>query len=456
MNLVFILSVLLKGIGAVIEILLQVIITHKMGVADYGVYSTYVNAADLIYWCLFSGLVKCNTFYLSEQGATIKQFKRKYYFYYVIPVTLAGMIGSLFMQKYLACIVFGIALMELIVMDFSSSFMARSHYIYALFGEYVLGRFLLLLCIAAFITLDHLTIGILVFLYLVQFGLVGIYFLVQRMGKKQQYPDQSQVSLKKWGNYQRADILQSLIGQMPVILQYLVVGSFEAGVVSVVMLVKKLVNFISGPSFKVFLPEFSRLYKDGNMDGIRKSYALIMRMQMLFLGPLAVVLVGYPSVLLNVMANELTQYTILFVICSVIFILVASIGPCSGLLQMTGCEVWDNRFREIALAGMILTFWIFHKEPLFVLYGLCVQTIIENTGKFIFVSRWMGKLPVNFWKYLSWWILPAVLITLTYICKVENSFWFMMLAAGLAFCVNMIYEIKDQSLMKAIKNRKKY
>ena len=50
MSIVFLLSVILKGLGAVLEVLLQVMITRMLGLAGYGTYSTWVSAADLVYW----------------------------------------------------------------------------------------------------------------------------------------------------------------------------------------------------------------------------------------------------------------------------------------------------------------------------------------------------------------------------------------------------------------------
>ena len=78
MTLALILSIILKGIGAVLEILLQIFITRKIGVSGYGSYSTWINMADLIFWIFFSGIVKCNTFYLSGGNIAISSFKKKY------------------------------------------------------------------------------------------------------------------------------------------------------------------------------------------------------------------------------------------------------------------------------------------------------------------------------------------------------------------------------------------
>ena len=86
MNLIFLLSVILKGLGAVLEILLQILITDKLAVSGYGTYSAWINSADLIFWVCFSGLVKCNTFYLSGGKTTIRGFKRNYFLRYTLPV----------------------------------------------------------------------------------------------------------------------------------------------------------------------------------------------------------------------------------------------------------------------------------------------------------------------------------------------------------------------------------
>mgnify|MGYP006886134945 CR=1 FL=1 len=50
MNAIFFISVILKGVGAILEVLLQILITRRLGVDGYGTYSTWINAADLIFW----------------------------------------------------------------------------------------------------------------------------------------------------------------------------------------------------------------------------------------------------------------------------------------------------------------------------------------------------------------------------------------------------------------------
>ena len=377
MSIVFLLSVILKGLGAVLEVLLQVMITRMLGLAGYGTYSTWVSAADLVYWVLFSGITKCNTFYLSNKGTELRRFKAKYYSCYVLPVlTTLALVLALEKGRGGYTVIALITGMELLVMDHSSTMMAQGQPGCALFGEYVLGRLFLVLGTLVYIngkTLAWHTAGAVCDTIR---GNPGAF--PGKAGQRTPEGYLEGTSLRKWGSYQRADLIQALISQMPILLQYFFTGAFEAGIVSVVLMVKKLVNFISGPTAKVFLPEFSRMYHAGDKAGIKQCYASIMRIQMLFAGSMAVVLVGYPQVLLSILAEELLPYTKQFVGCALVFILIATLGPCSGVLQMTGNEKKDNLYREAALGVMLVLLFVMRGSRLVMLYALCVQALLEG------------------------------------------------------------------------------
>lgn len=441
MNAIFLLSVILKGIGAILEILVQVLVTRGIGVDGYGMYATWINSADLIFWICFSALTKCNTYYLSAPGTKIHQFKKRYYGVYVIPLVSAAAVAVCLFGKSQYCVILLITLLELRVLDKSSALLTQRHQIISLTGEYILGRSILVAGVLLLQALGTLSQTTLMLLYLIQYvGILLLFFIFQRKRKETRQDISSEVSLRKWGDYQRADLIQSMIGQMPVLLQFFFTGAFEAGVVSIVLTVKKMINFISGPSAKVFLPEFSRLYRSGKKDEIRDCFASIMRIQMLFVGPLSVVLVGYPHVILRVMAEELLPYTFLFVCCSMVFVFTATLGPCSGVLQMTGNEKKDNHCRELALLVMFVVMWLFRSDSLFVLYGLCAQAFLEAIGKYGYVCYWMKKSPVGVLTYLRWWIFPAVMIVLSYLLHLGDSFLWMILTAGVAFIFGVVCE----------------
>ncbi len=456
MNIIFLMSVILKGVGAGLEVILQVLITRLIGVDGYGTYSTWINAADLIFWVLFSAITKCNTFYLSVPGTSIHKFKKSYYIKYVLPLLAVAAAAMVLTGNVQYCIILLITGMELWALDQSSTLIAQSHQMISLTGEYVLGRFLLVIGVLALSATGRLSLKSLLILYVLQYAVIIIIFAFWQKNKVHADRDISdEVTLKKWGSYQRADLIQSMIGQMPVLLQFIFSGAFEAGVVSIVLTVKKLINFISGPTAKVFLPEFSRLYRQGKVEEIRDSFASIMRIQMLFAGPLAVVLLGYPHVLLRILAKDLLAYTNLFMLCSVVFLITATLGPCSGVLQMTGNERWDNRFREIALLLMFVVMWLFRSDSLFVLYGLCAQAALETAGKFYYVCRWMKKSPVKLLTYLSWWVVPGVMIAATYGLHLGDSVLWMLASVMIVFGTSMVFELKQEGGLKKLLNRKR-
>lgn len=439
MNLIFLFSVVLKGLGAVLEILLQILITARLGVSGYGTYSAWISGADLIFWVLFSGIVKCNTFYLSGRETTIKRFKTRYFLCYALPVLAVGAAAAVIIGRNAQlAFVPVITMLELLVLDRSSTLITRGKSSVSLIGEYVLGRVILVLGV---LVLGELSLQRLLVLYVLQYLLVLGFFLL-RQGRGRAYTDISEeVSLKKWSAYQRSDLMHSMIEQMPVVMQYFFSGAFEAGVVSVVLLVKKLINFISGPTAKIFLPEFSRLYHAGDHDKIRTVYGSIMRIQMLVVGPLAVVLLGFPRVILGILAEELVSYDWLFMGCAVIFLLVATLGPCGGILQMTGNEKTDNRIRLGALVLMAAVMVLTVRDAYFVLYGLCIQVAAEAVAKYVYICRWMKRSPTALAEYLKWWLLPGIALAAAYALGVNDSFLWMVLLAGGVFAVSGLREL---------------
>ena len=123
-------------------------------------------------------------------------------------------------------------------MDHSSTMMAQGQPGCALFGEYVLGRLFLVLGTLVLYKTERLSLGTLLALYVIQYTGILVLFLIKR-DREPRRDISKELSLRKWGNYQRADLIQALISQMPILLQYFFTGAFEAGIVSVVLMVKK-------------------------------------------------------------------------------------------------------------------------------------------------------------------------------------------------------------------------
>ena len=194
-----------------LEVLLQVMITRMLGLAGYGTYSTWVSAADLVYWVLFSGITKCNTFYLSNKGTELRRFKAKYYSCYVLPVlTTLALVLALEKGRGGYTVIALITGMELLVMDHSSTMMAQGQPGSALFGEYVLGRLFLVLGTLVLYKTERLSLGTLLALYVIQYAGILVLFLIKR-DREPRRDISKELSLRKWGSYQRADLIQALM-----------------------------------------------------------------------------------------------------------------------------------------------------------------------------------------------------------------------------------------------------
>lgn len=125
MNFIFILSVILKGIGAVLEIALQILLTKLIGLSGYGSYSTWISGADLLFWVFFSGLIKCNTYYLSRGSASLSHFKKLYYIRYMLPLAAGFGLFLILLKRPAFCIILAITIAETFIMDQSSTLLAR-------------------------------------------------------------------------------------------------------------------------------------------------------------------------------------------------------------------------------------------------------------------------------------------------------------------------------------------
>lgn len=451
MNRVLFGSIFTKGIGAVIEVMIQILIIHFLSVDLYGVYGYYISMADIGFWVLFSAFSKCNMFYCAQKGSSISDFRKKYYCRYVIPVMLVLMTVTVFSHDKKLFFVMLILLFEVLVFDKSSFLLAKSKYKESILGEYCLGRVLLVCCILLFGAMNRLTIGVLLGLYAFQYFAVLVFFLFTAR-KEEKAEEQKQVDVKKLLVFQYGDVLTGVIGKAPVILQYLFVGAFEAGFVNLVSLVRTLVSFVSGPTSKVFLPEFSRLYVKGDLSQVSKLFRTVIRMQMMFLTAVGVCLIGFPKVILELFSKELLDYSGVLSGISACFLIGLSFGPCSGLMQMTNREKKDILIRSVSVVIMILT-WIFTREnSLFVLFGIGTQILCENLIDYIYISRVLGKMPVSLLQYIGLWSPMLLILGIIRIFDISQNFLNLLIMTFITVCLYGLMLLFSQEIRADIKN----
>lgn len=444
-----ILSIGIKGISAVIEIAIQMLITNQVGVSNYGNYTFFVSLIEGGYFLLFSGSIKLNTFYLSTPTSSLHNFKKKFNCFYVFPVIAIIVVAFAILKNPYGVISAFILLIFYIAYDTSSVFFARGNQLPALLGEYLFGRIVLFVGIVTVVKLDKATSIILLVLYGFQYFSMLLWFLPFK-SKIEVGTEEVNVPKRKIIEYQVSDIAYSLIGYLPTILQYIIGGAFTAGFTGIVSLVKKFINFISGPTAKVFLPEFSRLYKSGEKARLEQSYLMIVRIQMIFIGTIGAVLIGFPNLILHMFSPDLEKYSVVFTGTAVSLLIVAGIGPVTGMLQMTGNEKICNRNQWISIAIMILVCLLFNKKPLFAVYGLCAQAITEGSMKYYSVCKWFGKNVVPVKNYALLWLPVAILRIAVDHTGYQYSYIVLLISAMLVFLWNTLFALHDPMVKTAL------
>ncbi len=451
MDIVFamILSIAIKGISAVVEIFIQMLITNEVGVSEYGSYTFFVSVIEGAYYVLFSGSIKLNTFYLSTPSSSLSDFKKKYVLRFVTPVVALIIACSAAMRNPYGVLSGVILYLYYFAFDTGSVFFSRGRQLPAMLGEYLFGRIVLLIGVAAVIRLNAATGLMLLGLYGLQFVTMLVWFAphVRRLSPG---TDSIRVPMRKLAAYQLSDVANSVISYSPPILQFFFGGAFTAGFTGIITIVKKFINFISGPTAKVFLPELSRLYKNGDKQTLERTYRMIVRIQMVFIGTIGVILIDFPRLFLHLFSPELEQYGGVFTLTAICLSIIAGIGPVTGMLQMTGNEKICNRNQWISI-GLMITVWLMlHREPLFAVYGLCVQAVSEGIMKYYSVCRWFGKniIPIRY--YLLLWAPVGVLRLVVDGLGWQNSFPAMLGCLTLVFAWNMLFALRDPMVKAAV------
>lgn len=453
MSKVFFGSICIKGFGAVLEVLLQIIILRFLHVDGYGSYGYYIGIAEIGYWMFFSGITKCNIFYGSQSQMDLSAFRKKYYTRYVCPLIILCVGISVYKRSLLLLLTTALLIMETLVFDKSSQLLAGGKYKLSLIGEYCLGRCFLVISSFAFGMWNCLTLELLVFLYLCQYLLIYSVFVIK--GTMNKGTEAVGVSVKKLTVYQYGDILVGIIHKAPVILEYLFTGAFAAGFIQLIALVRTLVAFVSGPASKVFLPSFARLYQVGDVGKIRELFQKVIVLQMVFLVAVSVALVGFPEVILSIFSKDLLEYKAVFAGISLCFVIALSFGPCSGLLQMTGNETKDILIRSLSVVLMIIVWIGTRNSSLFVLFGIGSQILAENLTDYWMISRILGKMPVSPLRFLYLWMPAVLIILIVRLAHLPQNVLNMILAAAAAVLLYGAMQLMSRQVRCWIKEGKK-
>ena len=393
-----ILSMVVKALGAVLEIGSQVIITRFGSVELFGEYSFMVSVAEIVCWVFFSGIVKTNAFWIAN-GYDLRPWRKKFFVFYALPVVIIlAMLLGLGYSALAALAVFA-GLGYALQMDFSSISLAFKRYKFFLTGEYVVSRIVILFGALTLSFFDALNEASVVVLYALGYIASVSFFIIGGHGSEgglKHLSEQNERGLaRQTAIFQATDVANGLVNQAPTIIQYAFAGAFQAGVLSVVLVTKKIISFVAGPTAKVYLPEFARLYGEKDFEGLKRVYSDIVVLQLCFVLPICLVMIGAPDAILSIYNPQLEQYGSYMQFASVIFFVMVLFGPQGNLLSMTGRERIEAGTKGVSLVAMIVTMAATFGDPLFVMYGIAAQVIVDSFGKLWFVTRAVGGFPIG-------------------------------------------------------------
>ena len=440
MGLLVVFSLFVKSLGAILEIGAQAMISQLWSVETYGTYSFFVSVAEGMYALLFAGMVKLNNLYISQK-CDLTKFKKRYYFCYVLPLIFIGILLACYTKNtiwLLACIA---ALSYLLAMDSSSTLMSYGKYGVALIGEYSIGRILLLFLILIFSFIKTLDVTALYVAYAVLFLALFLFCMpTLRAAKKKSVWDSTVTvknAIKKYVVFQSAEISNTIIMQSSVIVQYIFGGAYQTALVSIVLIVRRLINFISGPTSKLYQPEFARKYAAGDRDGLAAIYAQITRIQLCFITPAFSLLIAAPEILLSIFNKDLVGHTDLVQYTAFVFLYMIAFGPQANLLAMTGKERSSTVINWLSVFVMYLFMYIFKENTYFVVIGFCAQIIFCTTFSLFVQVRHMKRFPMPFWDYLKLGTITAV--TAILIHSLSRNLVVCLLIVALHFIANFIF-----------------
>jgi hypothetical protein len=243
----------------------------------------------------------------------------------------------------------------------------------------------------------------------------------------------------------------AIILYSPTILQYIFGGAFTAGFTGIIALVKKFINFVTGPTAKIFLPEFSRLYKSGQKGQIQTSYLTIVRIQMVFTGTDGALLRGFPSLILSKFSPELLPYSNFFSGVAICLLVIASLGPVAGLLQMTGSERVCNINQWISIGIMVITWLVLRHNPLFAVVGLAVQALSEGLLQYYAVCKWFKKLVIPVKNFIVMWMPIIIVRFAAEFGGWQESIIAMLISVMIVFACNSLIALRDPMVKETVK-----
>jgi len=171
---------------------------------------------------------------------------------------------------------------------------------------------------------------------------------------------------------------------------------------------------------------------------------------MLFIGTIGAALLGFPHLILKLFSAELQPYAGPFTVAAACLLLIAGMGPVIGLLQMTGQERLCNRNQLISIGTMVAVWMILNKNPLFSVYALCVQAVVEGILEYYSVCKWFNGPVIPVHSYIIMWMPVALECFLVEALNLRYSFVALLVSMTLVGIWNLLFTLCDPLVKDAV------
>ena len=176
--------------------------------------------------------------------------------------------------------------------------------------------------------------------------------------------------------------------------------STDVGIYRIAFKVATLITFIQFAVNSVAAPNIASLYTNENMEGLRKYIKQIGVINALFAIPVAMVIILFPELLLNLFGAEYTTGEVLLPVLAIGQLVNALCGPVMYILNMTGKEQVSQKIMIwMSLVNIVLNLVLI---PKFGILGAAIATsismVIWNVIAAVLVYRYYKVIAVPFLK----------------------------------------------------------
>ena len=154
--------------------------------------------------------------------------------------------------------------------------------------------------------------------------------------------------------------------------------------------------------------------------------------------------------ILKLFSAELQPYAGPFTVAAACLLLIAGMGPVIGLLQMTGQEQLCNRNQLISIGTMVAVWMILNKNPLFSVYALCVQAVVEGILEYYSVCKWFDGPVIPIHSYIIMWMPVALECFLVEALNLRYSFIALLVSMTLVGIWNLLFTLRDPLVKDAV------